>query len=91
MTFQVQLDENDDPYLFAPGDMGTFHLLSIGRNAATGEELTGRFLIRGTAKFTGGTDADGSPTLANNHPLIEPEDIPADYPWPLYLGPDPRG
>lgn len=91
MTFPIQLDDNQDPYLFAPGDMGSFQTVITGRNAVTGNDLIARVVIRGTVKFTGGKNVDGSPTVALLHPPINPEDVPADYPWPTAtLGPDPR-
>lgn len=84
-------DSNGDPYLFNPGDMGSYQLRPTGAyGAASGEPIMGRFLIAGTQKFTGGENADGSPTLAKDHPPILPDDIPAHIPWPRLAGPDPR-
>lgn len=92
MTIPVQIDQTTgEPYLFNPGDMGEYRETSPSgyRNAVTGERLVGRY-SDGQQKFTGGTSADGSPTLAKNHPLIEPTDIPSNIPWPKQLGTDPR-
>ena len=91
MTDCIQYDENGDPFLFNPGDMGTFvESATIHRRADSGEAIVGRYRLKSTAKFTGGCNADGSPTLANDHPPILPEDIPPHVPWPRILGDDPR-
>lgn len=91
MSIPRKHDNNMDPYLFTPGDLGEFITIYTGqRNAVTGEDLTKRVVIPGTAKFTGGLNADGAPTLAIDHPRIQPDDIPQEYPWPSSLGPDPR-
>jgi len=87
----IQTDSNGDPYLFNEGDMGGgwYWAYTGHRNAVHGGKIYGR--KAGTqAKFTSGTSADGSPTLARNHPPIEPEDIPLSHAWPSHVGPDPR-
>ena len=92
-TFTIQYDASGDPFLWNVGDMGTFHDSDIAgyRDAATGNPLTGRF-NNGVAKFTGGIDASGSPTLAKGVTSLDPSDIPdLNVPWPSAFGPDPRG
>lgn len=90
MILDIQTDANGDKYLFRPGDMGTYEDRTVGRSAVSGDPIVERRLKPGTAKFTGGTNGEGSPTLAMNHPPIVPEDIPAHIPWPRQAGPDPR-
>lgn len=92
MTIPVQRDENGDDFLFKPGDMGRFvESASVHCCARTGKPIVGRYRLKGTAKFTGGTNADGSPTLAKGIKSLDPADIPAGVPWPKSLNPDPRG
>lgn len=89
--FPLQHDANGDPFIWVEGDMGIYVERSTGhRNAVTGADIRGRFVQARTAKFTGGIDAAGAPTLAKGHPPIEPADIPANIPWPSSLGDDPR-
>jgi hypothetical protein len=91
MTIPVQKDENGDDFLFTTGDMGKFvKSASIHCCARTGKPVVGRYRLKGTAKFTGGTSGDGSPTLAKDITSLDPTDIPAGVPWPKQLGDDPR-
>lgn len=90
MSIPLQYDGNGDPYLWNPGDLGIFITVSPTRNAATGERISERVLVPGTALFTGGLDANGAPTLAARHGPVTGEDIPIQYSWPRSLGPDPR-
>jgi hypothetical protein len=89
--FPRQIDANGDEYLFNPGDLGRYEPRAAPgfKDARTGEQLIGLYLT-GNALFTGGHNADGSPTLAKGVKSLSPDAIPADVPWPKSLGPDPR-
>ena len=92
MTFPRQIDANGDEYLFQPGDLGYLRERQASngmRNAVTGEPMTGLYRT-GNPLFTGGQNADGSPTLAIGVKSLSPDAIPAGIPWPKSLGPDPR-
>lgn len=50
------------PFMFEPGDMGEFEHVQIGVTA-DGAPVYGRRQVK-AAKYTGGRNADGSPTRA---------------------------
>ena len=60
----LRTDANGNPYMLEPGDMGEWKMVPSGQvNAATGEPIMVRKMVR-KPKYTGGFNADGSPTLA---------------------------
>jgi len=89
--FPRQIDAEGQEYLFNPGDLGRHEPRAAPgyRNAVTGDQLIGLYQL-GDPLFTGGCNADGSPTLAKGVKSLSPDAIPAGIPWPKSLGPDPR-
>ncbi|NSX56317.1 hypothetical protein [Parasulfitobacter algicola] len=89
--FPRQIDAEGQEYLFREGDLGRLEPRAAPgyRDARTGEQLIGLYRT-GNALFTGGMNADGSPTLAKGVKSLSPDAIPAEIPWPKSVGPDPR-